>query len=279
MKIHVARDGQEFGQFSPDEVRAGLTSGKFLPTDFAWSEGMAEWVALASFPGLPPAPPPTRAAEPPILPPASVARAAVSAPTSATAMQPATTSGLAVTSLILGILSLGIIPILAAIPAIICGHVSRSRIKQSGGALRGEGMALAGLITGYMGLALLPILAAIALPVLSSVQVKAQEIRSLNNARQIAIGCTAYAANNNGSFPRAIEELVPDYLPDRKVLICPLSGPTVAVGYDYYGGKDTDPRTNVLLASKALSRGKRRVVMHVDGSTELVGNSPALPAH
>jgi hypothetical protein len=42
------------------------------------------------------------------------------------------TSGLAVTSLVLGVLSIGLF-CLTGLPAAICGHVARARIKASGG--------------------------------------------------------------------------------------------------------------------------------------------------
>jgi hypothetical protein len=60
-------------------------------------------------------------------------------------------SGLAITSMILGILSLctGI----AAIPAVICGHLALSRINQSNGAVGGRGMAITGLVLGYLAIA------------------------------------------------------------------------------------------------------------------------------
>src|SRR5260370_6629808 len=75
----------------------------------------------------------------------------------------AKTSGLAVASLILGILFL-IFP--AAILAIILGHISPSQIRDSAGRIKGAVMALAGLILGYAGVAVIPILiiAAIAIP-------------------------------------------------------------------------------------------------------------------
>ena len=78
----------------------------------------------------------------------------------------ARTSALAVWSLVLGILSLLCIGLFAGIPAIICGHMGRSRIKQSNGALTGGGMALAGLILGYIGTVIvtISIIAAIAVP-------------------------------------------------------------------------------------------------------------------
>ena len=49
-------------------------------------------------------------------------------------------------------------------------------------------------------------------------------------------------------------ELTPKYLPNPKMLVCPLSGFSVAVGYEYYGGKDSDPPSAVLLVSKAQRR-------------------------
>lgn len=61
-------------------------------------------------------------------------------------------SSAAVWSLVLGILSLVLLGPLAAIPAIICGHLSRRDIRRSNGALAGGGMALAGLIMGYLAI-------------------------------------------------------------------------------------------------------------------------------
>lgn len=68
---------------------------------------------------------------------------------------------LAVWSLILGVLS--IIPCgpIAAIPAIICGHRARSRIKIEADVYTGDGMALAGLIMGYFSIVLFFLLALI----------------------------------------------------------------------------------------------------------------------
>lgn len=57
-------------------------------------------------------------------------------------------SGLAIASLVLGGLSLGLW-FITGIPAVICGHLGRARIRKSGGGFRGTGMALAGLILGY----------------------------------------------------------------------------------------------------------------------------------
>jgi len=60
------------------------------------------------------------------------------------------TEPLAIWSLVLSILSWFGCLFLTVIPAIICGHVARSRIKKSNGALTGMNMAIAALIIGYL---------------------------------------------------------------------------------------------------------------------------------
>jgi hypothetical protein len=62
-------------------------------------------------------------------------------------------NGLAIASLILGILSL-MFYIFTAIPGIITGHMARSRVNKNPDEYSGKGMALAGLIFSYIMLAL-----------------------------------------------------------------------------------------------------------------------------
>lgn len=45
-KIHLNRDRQNLGEFSEEEVLAGLAEGKFFPTDLAWHVGMDAWKPL-----------------------------------------------------------------------------------------------------------------------------------------------------------------------------------------------------------------------------------------
>jgi hypothetical protein len=52
-RIHLNRDRQSLGQFTPEEVAEGLRSGRFLPTDLAWREGMETWQPLSTFTDLP----------------------------------------------------------------------------------------------------------------------------------------------------------------------------------------------------------------------------------
>jgi hypothetical protein len=49
MQIHVARPPNQLGVFSAEEVAAGLQSGRFLPTDQGWREGMSAWTTLSQW--------------------------------------------------------------------------------------------------------------------------------------------------------------------------------------------------------------------------------------
>jgi len=98
------------------------------------------------------------------LPPAGAPIPASTNPPFAGTTAVPTNSGLAIVSLLCGILFF-IFP--CAVAAIIFGHISRSDIRRSGGRQTGAGMALAGLILGYVGVAIIPIIlivAAIAIP-------------------------------------------------------------------------------------------------------------------
>jgi len=48
--IHVNRGTTSLGVFSEQEVREGLSAGRFAPTDIGWREGMANWQPLSQFP-------------------------------------------------------------------------------------------------------------------------------------------------------------------------------------------------------------------------------------
>ncbi len=78
--VHVNRGATSLGAFSEDEVKQGLRSRRFLPTDLGWREGMANWQVLSQFPefaadiaaaGVEP-PPSQAAAGPPVVPIGSV---------------------------------------------------------------------------------------------------------------------------------------------------------------------------------------------------------------
>ncbi len=67
---------------------------------------------------------------------------------------PVQTSSLAIVSLVSGIASWFVLPVIGAFIAVITGHMARKEIRASEGRLSGVEMANAGLVLGYIHLAL-----------------------------------------------------------------------------------------------------------------------------
>ncbi|MEI6072981.1 MAG: DUF4190 domain-containing protein [Verrucomicrobiae bacterium] len=170
MEITIHSKGVQQGPFSEEHVKQLLLSGEISDSDLGWSPGMKEWKPLSAFPELqnPSVPPPMPAQD-------------------TTGLKK--TEPLAIWSLVLGIISIvGCVfgGCLAGIPAVICGHIGRSKIR-SNPSLRGAGMALAGLITGYLAIAAVPvgILSALAFPAITQAKERAQAAQMLNSMKQI----------------------------------------------------------------------------------------------
>ena len=79
--IHVNRGATSLGVFSEEEVREGLRTGRFAPSDIGWREGLANWQPLSQFPEFAsvagPAVPPVRAGA---APPSALAAARTGLP-------------------------------------------------------------------------------------------------------------------------------------------------------------------------------------------------------
>ena len=72
---------------------------------------------------------------------------------------PAHTNTLAIVSLISGILSFVLVPVVGAIVAVITGHMAKNEISRTGE--QGDMMATVGLILGYLHLVLVLLIAGI----------------------------------------------------------------------------------------------------------------------
>jgi hypothetical protein len=144
------------------------------------------------------------------------------------------TSGLAIWSLVLGILSLVCFSIFSGIPGVICGHKALSKIKHSGGALSGQGLAIAGLVTGYLGILwaviFIPMLLAIAIPNFVKARDTAMMNACLNNLRQIDAAKNQWALEKRGKTGDvpAAQDLKP-YLKNGVFPTCPAGG-TYTIG-------------------------------------------------
>jgi hypothetical protein len=139
--------GSSAGQTGPveeGELRALIASGGVGPETLVWRDGMREWLPLQSVPELqgntvnPYVAPGPGAYVPGYYPPV------------------APTSGLAIASMVCGIISmiLCVYHGLLGLPAVICGHLALSQINSSPLPMAGRGMAIAGVVMGYLGIAL-----------------------------------------------------------------------------------------------------------------------------
>ena len=137
--------------------------------------------------------------------------------------------GLAIWSLVLGILGLTCFYILTAIPAVICGHLALSRIKRSTGALTGNGLAIGGLVTGYVGIAMsllvIPMLAAIAIPNFVRARDTAQRNVCINNLRMIDSAKQQWALDNKKEDTAVpAQSDVVRFLINQRFPVCPAGG-------------------------------------------------------
>ena len=82
----------------------------------------------------------------------------------------------AVVSLVFGILSWVMLPVIGPIVAVVAGHMARAEVRRSNGQLGGGGMATAGLVLGYLQIALLvlAICAIVAIGILAAIGSRVQ---------------------------------------------------------------------------------------------------------
>jgi hypothetical protein len=178
MQISLQSNGQSAGPFPIEQVRAGLASGIYQPSDLAWYPGAPGWMPLSNVPGI----------------------GTVGDGGSFPFNQPPRTTPLAIWSLVLGIMSF--LCFVVGIPAVVCGHLALGRIKRSGGTEGGRGLAIAGLITGYLGTFIIGIamMAGLTAPLVIRQRKKANQIEAISNARPIGLALLEFATEY-GAYP------------------------------------------------------------------------------
>ena len=185
----IGTDAKEYGPISLEQLRQWITEGRVNARTRVQLAGGAEWKTAADFPELG-------------LASAAGISGPGSAPPSLSAGQvEVQQKGMAITSFVLGLLSLVCFSLLTGIPAIICGHVARGRARRAPGQYGGAGFALAGLIMGYVSLLATVILCGMLLPALSQAKDKAQRISCANNMKQIGLAFRVWAIDHDDSFP------------------------------------------------------------------------------
>jgi len=113
----------------------------------------------------------------------------------------AKTSGLAIASFILGIVSFCTF-FLTAIPAIILGIVGLVKIANSGGRLKGNGFAIAGIVVPVVaGVFVLPLLLGITLPALARTRQVAFRMVCTTNMSGLGKAMLIYANDYDDKYP------------------------------------------------------------------------------
>jgi len=186
------KGGQQFGPIDEVTLSARIATGEIGPQDLVWKEGMDSWKPLQEIRHLAPSgnhpqsqdsegltpelsqssyAPPAEIKAPalddsivdevpqsPYSPPVEGVEGALYTPGPSLPV----TNGLAIASMICGILSLILFcfcgGLFLGIPAVICGHLSLNQLNAPGNSQQGRGMAIAGLICGYLGIAFLIIM-------------------------------------------------------------------------------------------------------------------------
>lgn len=151
MAWHYVNENREQSEVPDDDLEALVAAGSVTRETLIWQDGMADWLPAGSirpelFGDEPAAPVPYTG------PSASPAAAYTGAQPSFSPEPP--TSGVAIGSLVCGILSLVACGPLSAIPGAVCGHMALSQIRLANGQIGGRGMAIAGLVMSYIALAL-----------------------------------------------------------------------------------------------------------------------------
>jgi len=255
----IGSDQKEYGPVSADQIRQWIATGRANALTKAQLEG-GEWKTLGDFPEFagalsagvrPPSPP----AGPPPLSPFEVK-----------------TSGLAIASLVLGILGIASCGLTSLI-GLILGIVALVNVRNSKGALVGEGIAIAGTTISALFLVFgIGMGAGIAIPEFTRARQQAMANACMNNLRQLSLATRMYAGTHEEHFPAATNwcDAVKEYVGgNTRVYTCAAANSTDACDYALnaqVAGLDVskvNPQTVVIFESEAgwnLSGGEAMVV-------------------
>lgn len=122
-------------------------------------------------------------------------------PQAAMAPAPTKTSGMAIASLVCGILALCIA--VPGILGIIFGILAIKQINRSEGTIGGKGLAIGGLVTSGIGVVVVGLFigASMMLPALARAKAKASRIKCVNNLNSIGKAGLSFSQDNSGHAP------------------------------------------------------------------------------
>jgi prepilin-type processing-associated H-X9-DG protein len=207
----IGKDGQEYGPVSADGIRLWISEGRLDSRCQASPETTTEWKALGDLPEFKEA----LAAKIPPSPGVS-------------GVEPQRkTSGLAIASLVLGVLGMFTFG-LTAIVGLVLGIIALIQISRNQTRLSGLGLAIAGTcVSGFMVL-MLPVMAAMLLPALARAKQRAQSINCMNNIKQINLALVMYATDHKDTLPPTNQwcDLIKPYIGGSSTMMhCPAEPP------------------------------------------------------
>lgn len=191
------------------------------------------------------------------------------------------TSGMAITSLVFGVLSILCLGVCGTIPAVIFGIIALSRIKSSGGAVAGSGLALAGIITGCIGILSTLVIAGMVFPALNAAREKARQQLCKANLMQLNAAYIMYAGDHDGVKPAKLDDLK-SYLivggnqAMPRVFLCPSAKDTNSPSYEIVivSEAERDSSTAVVILEKEGNHPAGvRFRAFADGHVDSVGHS------
>jgi len=287
----IGDDQKEYGPVRAEALRDWIAQRRVVAGTLVKAEDAIEWKPVRELPEFEDAlaaapPPPVALAGPPPAAPGVIVPPA----------EPPRTSGLAIASLVCGIL--GLCTGITALVGLVLGIVALVKISRNEDRIGGKGLAIAGTCVSGCVLALLllmiPIELAVMLPALSQAKSKAQTIMCQNQLKQQALAVHMYADDNNGVLPSGGKwcDALKPYLGGAALLRCPADNPAARCSYAFnarLSGLKLDkvnPRTVVLFESSGgwnavggpeqmTSRhGRTIMVAFADGSVQQYHGDP-----
>jgi len=226
----LGKDGQEYGPVTEAEVRQWIAEGRVNAVTPMRRQDAPEWRPAREFVEFAEA---LRAPDSPNAPPRITPGQPVAPEQFGGSAPEGKTSGLAIASLILGIL--GIVTCgLTAVAGLILGIVALNKSSKTRDH-SARGLALAGTIVSAVFLVLLPVLAGMLLPALATAKQKASNVQCVNNVKQLCLGLMIYADENNGALPLADKwcDAIVSYVGNEGVFKCPEGANTERAHYGF----------------------------------------------
>jgi len=201
-------DKKEYGPVSSEKLRQWIIERRANGQSLIQKEGTSDWGPLATFPEFSEA-----------LRTGANAPGGPQIPRTLTGSIPSRSSGLAISSVVLGILGVFTCG-LSSLVGFMLGIVALIKIKQSNGRLSGNGLAIAGIcVSGLFTLLGAFVGVSVLAPAISHGKSNALIINCQNNLREIGLAARMWSNDHDDTFPPNLLSLSNE-LSSPKVLTC-----------------------------------------------------------